>query len=133
MALSVKARSAQTAWSVVGTVLFATSWCGVSGADAGGAPTVWVPDGQVIARLERRITLPVGAYKLAQYTRYYTGVIRDGHRIVRGTYVAGVGKVIIVETERDMLPPMDGGCEVVNIDYDVDARKAIQVYCNGVA
>ena len=93
----------------------------------------WLPTVAVVAELEHGLSLPERAYALTKYTRYYTGVIRDGHRVVRGVFIGGASKVVIVESERGLPGVMDGGCYVVNIDYDVEAHKVLQIFCNGYA
>jgi hypothetical protein len=95
--------------------------------------TYWVPTTSVVAELEHGLSLPQGAYPLAKYTRYYTGLIRNGRHVVRGIFVGGAPKVVIVKSELALPVVMDGGCHIINVDYEVESHKVLQVFCNGYA
>ena len=88
---------------------------------------------QVAYELERVLVLPKGAYSLFEYTRYYAAVLHDGRSMVRGEFVGGPSKVVVVKGESSLPLIMDGGCSVVNVLYDVMAHKVVQVSCNGYA
>jgi hypothetical protein len=87
----------------------------------------------VAHELERILVLPKGALSLFEYTRYYAMVLHDGRSMVRGEFVGGPSKMIVVKSEASLPLFMDGGCSVVNVLYDVMAHKVVQVFCNGYA
>jgi len=97
----------------------------------------WEPDLKIIAAVERVVKLPKRAARISFYTRYYAGVIENGHRILEGVYDEGDdegdGRVIIVDTAKKFPVIFDGGCEIIHLSYDVDARRLLSISCNGEA
>jgi hypothetical protein len=85
-----------------------------------------------IQALEREISMPAGARPVSAYDRYYAAAIQDGRRVIHGIYFGNGGKTTI-EASGNLPVVMDGGCGVVNVDYDVESHKFIRVFCNGVA
>jgi hypothetical protein len=83
--------------------------------------------------LERMLVLPGNAHSLFEYTRYYAMVTYNGRAMVRGVFVGGPSKLIVVKSEASLPLIMDGGCSVVNVLYDVMAHKVVRAACNGVA
>ncbi|WP_242154433.1 hypothetical protein [Sphingomonas sp. BAUL-RG-20F-R05-02] len=87
------------------------------------------------SEIERTVVMPVGAHPIGAYTKDYalTGV---------GTVV---GRYDLPPTRRPAAPGrwfddpadipkiFDGGCSVVNVEYDLTARKVLSVSCNGFA
>jgi hypothetical protein len=107
--------------------------CASSVADEGTVAADWVPTAEVVAQLEAQIHLPKGASPLTSYTRYYAGSILRGHRVVVGTYQHSGGGVVIEKSSHDLPIVYDGGCDFINIKYDVSKKRFIDVFCNGVA
>jgi hypothetical protein len=97
------------------------------------AQPTWSPDRQIIDELERTVTLPAGAKLLKQYSRYYAGTVRNGVRVVVATYISGLDVSRIVGSEAALPGVLDGGCDIVNVEYDVKRHRFVQVFCNGVA
>jgi len=91
-----------------------------------------LPSQREIQVLEQEISMPAGARPLSSYNRYYSAVLRDGRRVIHGIYFGNGGKTTVAESG-DLPVVMDGGCGVVNVIYDVESHKFIDVFCNGVA
>jgi hypothetical protein len=103
------------------------------------ADGTWTPTQADVARLENGLKLPIAptpSGPLKDYARYYAGILKNGHRMIRGELVAfdpgQRGSVHI--TSEDKFPViMDGGCGVVNFLYDVQTAKFVSMGCNGLA
>ena len=84
-----------------------------------------------IRLLENQVTLPLGAYPLNRYDRFYAftdAKVKAIYKIPRGRS----GNVHIVEEDR--LPiKFDGGCGVVNIIFDTRTNAFEEIVCNGIA
>lgn len=76
---------------------------------------------------------------LAKYRRYYTGITIHGHRMIQG-------ELVLASTDEDGRPGVypvggvedfpliaDGGCSVVNLLYDIAAKRITAITCNGYA
>jgi len=110
----------------------------VSSADA---VADWMPDVELIAKLERAIRIP-NVYgrppQLADYARYYTGTVLKGRKMIEGMLLlpdAASAKrgVYIRSAEQMPLGISDGGCTEVRLLYDVTTAKVLTIQCNGVA
>jgi hypothetical protein len=105
------------------------------------ADATWTPTRGDIAHIEAGLKLPMvptPSGPLKDYERYYAGIVRNGHRMIRAEFVAlGItpqarGQVHI--TSEDKFPViMDGGCGIVSLLYDVEAGRIVSVGCNGLA
>jgi hypothetical protein len=97
----------------------------------------WTPTPAQIADIERHINLngldvdgPINSFQ-----RYYTGLTRDGRRFIFAEYL-GLMKMprpegsIHIVSYREMPAIADGGCGVINFDFDPDTRKLSTPYCN---
>ena len=93
----------------------------------------WAPELATISELEQAIHLPSGASPIELYTRYYAGVVKAGRRVTLGKYHLGGSSVVLVKGEGDLPQVFDGGCNVINVEYDVDAHSFAAAFCNGVA
>ena len=99
-----------------------------------GSPT-WKPDPKLIAKLEALIKIPGEAgytpIPLSKYARYYAGVTVNGRRMIRGELVLDDpdGKVlgIFVVPEAKFPPVADGGCDIVNLQYDVATARIVWI------
>ncbi len=82
--------------------------------------------------------MPAGARPIASYSRYYAGAQKDGRPIVHGTFVLDgllkrpAAPINIVE-EQDMPVILDGGCAIVNLQFDVQSKQVLSIFCNGEA
>ena len=106
----------------------------------------WTPDGQTIGELEAAygswkapwpmLNMPDPKPDIAAYARFYAGIMSGGRRMISaefvklGSYVAGVH---VVSSPRDFPQIMDGGCGVITIQYDADAKRIQSLKCNGLA
>ena len=95
-------------------------------------PTAWQPRPADIAALERGLTMPAGARPLASFRRHYAGVIVDGRRIIRGTFIGGKAGIVVVTSVADLPVICDGGCGIVSVWYDL-ATATSKAQCNGLA
>jgi len=93
----------------------------------------WTPTTQQISDVEARLTLPEGSKPLAVYARYYSGQIVLGHHMLVGEFVLGDEEPGVRVVNPGKAPKiLDGGCSVVNLNYDVEKRKVVEIFCNGV-
>ena len=87
--------------------------------------------------------MPAGARAVAAYLRFYTGDRKDGRPVVRGTFVLqglwdhllqrpAAAPINIVE-KADMPIILDGGCAVVNLEFDTQRKQIVSISCNGNA
>jgi hypothetical protein len=53
--------------------------------------------------------------------------------VVVATYISGLDVSRIVGSEAALPGVLDGGCDIVNVEYDVKRHRFVQVFCNGVA
>ncbi len=106
---------------------------GLTSVGCAAAESVWTPDRKVIEEIEHTVSLPAEAKPIVQYSRYYAGAVRHGVRVVVGTWITGLDVSRIVPSGADLPVIYDGGCGIVNIEYDVKGHRFIKVYCNGVA
>lgn len=98
----------------------------------------WVPDIKGIKKIERKLRLPRGGYKLKHYVRYYWGTLEDGVPILNGEFYTPISdneeanKIFINDSEG---PPaiLDGGCSVINLRWNMASGELIALWCNGVA
>lgn len=88
---------------------------------------------RIMDRIEAEVRMPRGALPLADYGRYYAWKSEDGVRKVVAVYVwEENGRRHWVAEDR--LPAIqDGGCNVVNLRFDVAADEIERVGCNGYA
>jgi hypothetical protein len=83
-----------------------------------------------VKELERGLTLPAGASDISSYTRYYA---RTDAGMLSGVLVLG-GDMGIHLVTLDKLPVVfDGGCSVIRIEYEYEARRVLSVSCSGLA
>jgi hypothetical protein len=105
----------------------------------------WVPDSQAINELESVVQLPdwgrstafPNGHKpdVAEYARFYAGSVSNGRHMILAEFVhvPGYAGVHMVPTARDFPVIMDGGCHIINIRYDADAKRIEKFTCNGMA
>jgi hypothetical protein len=114
------------------------------------AETTWTPDPATIQKLELAVGKAEGgsfqdvAVNIESYARYYAGTIEEGHRVVHGVFInadlqhlsalyrrgdaysAGIHIV-----SRGQLPSVaDGGCSIINVNYDADSRQLVSIHCH---
>lgn len=105
-------------------------------AQAAGPP--WEPDEATVKSIEATLTLPSKApWKpgpLDSYARYYRGMTRNGRKIIYGDLLRGH----MAEDKPGIYlrdPPhvsTGGGCDQIQLWYDVDAHHILQIQCYGL-
>lgn len=89
--------------------------------------------------LESLVKIPADIYRrdvpsVAQYKRYYTVTFIKGRRMIWGYFVRSDKPGIYHVASRYDFPSIDdGGCGVVQVLYDVEAKRIDVLVCNGVA
>jgi hypothetical protein len=99
----------------------------------------WLPDGDIVLRLERAVKMPDGANDLSSYVRYYSGDRVDGKRWISGTMLSlrlaqrwdpafePIPTVRIVT----VLPDRVGeGCEQIFVEFDVERDQVLEIFCS---
>ena len=102
----------------------------------------WMPDAKSISVLESVVKIPGDDGRppipINQYARYYDGAIIRGHHFVDGEFVFPQDRDdkpagIYVLTGRGEFPrylAIDGGCNIVHVDFDVEAKSITSIRCN---
>lgn len=74
-----------------------------------------------------------GQQPLPAYARYYSGQAAHGHHLLIGEFVFGDEEPGVRVVSPEKAPKiLDGGCSVVNLKYDVEKKKVLAIFCNGV-
>ncbi len=99
----------------------------------------WNPDEATVKSIEATMTLPSLAHwdppgPLDSYARYYKGLIQNGKRVIYGDLLRGR---MALEKPGIYLrdPPRistGGGCDQIQLWYDVDASHMLQIQCYGM-
>jgi len=92
----------------------------------------WTPTSKLVGKVEAELKMPAGTM-LSSYARYYYGQISHGHRMLMGEFVLGgdAPGVHIVTSEK--APKiLDGGCTLIDLEYDVLKKVVVDLSCNGV-
>jgi hypothetical protein len=99
---------------------------------AAGSP--WVPTANDIKELEGKVQMPKGAAPLNTFTREYAGRIERGHRLIVGLYSGSGGKIVIDKSPAELNDTtLDGGCGIVNVEYDLTIHRVVDIRCHGEA
>jgi hypothetical protein len=99
---------------------------------AAGSPMTWVPTANDIKELEGKVKMPKGAAPLNTFTREYAGRIERGHRLIVGLYSGSGGTIVIDESPPELNDTtLDGGCSIVNVEYDLTIHRVINIRCHG--
>jgi hypothetical protein len=99
---------------------------------AAGSP--WVPTANDIKELEGKLQMPKGAAPLNTFTREYAGRIERGHRLIVGLYFGSGGKFVIDKSPAELNDTtLDGGCGIVNVEYDLTIHRVVDIRCHGEA
>ena len=108
----------------------------------GATESEWVPSSALVALADTQVLkleLPEGFGSVSAYARYYWGTVHHGHRVVEGVLLSPAAERLMrkVAAQRvnivsqDTAPGFaDGGCMLVNVEYDVDASKLVRSDCN---
>src|SRR3982074_2931513 len=98
------------------------------------ADSPWVPTANDIKELEGKVQMPKGAAPLNTFTREYAGRIERGHRLIVGVYSGSGGKIVIDKSPAELNDTtLDGGCGIVNVEYDLTIHRVVDIRCHGEA
>jgi hypothetical protein len=95
----------------------------------------WKPNEETVKSIEATLR-PSGSPggPLDSYARYYVGLVQNGKRIIYGNWLRGR-----MAQEKPGLylrdPPSfstGGGCDQIQLWYDVDAHQMLQIQCYGL-
>ena len=98
----------------------------------------WEPDEATVKSIETTLTLPSKhpwtPGPLDSYARYYTGMTLNGRKVIYGNLLRGR-----MSQEKPGVylrsPPgrgTGGGCDQIQLWYDVNARRMLQIHCYGL-
>ena len=113
---------------------FAVSLLMMACGPAFSADREFVPSEDEIVALENAIRLPDGSKPLGQYRRFYAGKVEDGKHMIAAVFKLDPSNAAIRVVDLAHLPVVfDGGCSVVDVQYEVESRSFLGVRCHGVA
>jgi hypothetical protein len=94
----------------------------------------WVPAESLVREIDAEIQLPDGAFPRSEYARYYAPFTRKDLRSLVAVYIHDPQQAGVKLVKRTEMPVvLDGGCSVIRLQYDVQARKLLVIACNGRA
>lgn len=94
----------------------------------------FVPSQGEITSLEKAIRLPEGSKPLGQYLRFYAGKVENGKHTIVAVLKLDPSRAAIRIVDLAHLPVVfDGGCSVVDAQYEIESGSFYRVACNGVA
>lgn len=86
----------------------------------------------VLRNIEPKISMPRGAHVLASYKRYYANDGKQPGYIV-ATFIHDPSDPGVLIVPPDQLPQVfDGGCDVLNLRYQLNSHRVLSLRCNGV-
>lgn len=106
-----------------------------AGRDVAGPPLPggWLPDRAIVDRIEQKVRLPAGR-TISSYARFYTSASKGGHNVVLAFYslsgVFGPTGTVHIVPPGEMPRAADGGCDFVNLAFDVTTDQFTDVHCN---
>ncbi len=112
-------------------MILATAIAALLSGPSTAADTRWRPDADLIARIETKMVMPQGAHVLAHYERYYAGDVVNGRRVVQGRFQWSRRSFIRIVAPEKLPVNKDGGCDFVDLTWDVEADKMAQIACHG--
>jgi hypothetical protein len=89
-------------------------------------PGAWIPDMDLIDHIEAKLGTPN-----PRTTRYYEGVIVNGHRQVVGFFTPDGDLKIHPTNQLSHYYVFDGGCRYYHIHFDIETDSIIGSYCGG--
>lgn len=105
-----------------------------SGPSDAAADGSWTPSKTLVSEVEASLKMPPNAFPLNTYVRYFAGEVADDRRLIVGTFLHDPENAGIRIVEREKIPEvLDGGCDVVNLKYDIERKEVLALFCNGEA
>lgn len=83
-----------------------------------------------IRRAEAKLELPKGAEQLSSYNRFYA----ISGNSARGIFIwspSAKGKLTVVATDKDLPFVADGGCDVIQVQLDLEKKVWKHAFCHG--
>ena len=95
-----------------------------------------MPDPIGVKKIERKLRLADGHYKLRDFIRYYWGTVEDGVSILNAEFQVPSNDTekagtVIIGTPVNMY--FDGSCSIVTLRWNMASNEFVGIYCNGVA
>jgi hypothetical protein len=98
----------------------------------------WTPDEETVKSIEATLTLPSkGPWEpgpLGSYARYYTVLVQNGIRVIYGDLLRG--RLASEKPGIYLRDPPDvwfgGGCDQIQLWYDVEAHHMLEIHCYGL-
>jgi hypothetical protein len=99
--------------------------------------TLWTPDLATVMLIEATLTLPSRSHwapgPLKSYARYYIGQFQDGHRVIYGDLLRGRLAREAPGIYLHSAPARTGGgCDQIQLWYDINAHRMLQIQCYGL-
>jgi len=99
---------------------------------------LWMPDEATAKSIEATLTLPSMGHwapgPLDSYARYYIGIMQNGSRVIYGDLL----RARMADEKPGIClrhPPhisTGGGCDQIQLWYDVDAHRMLHIQCYGL-
>ncbi len=125
---------------VLSAILLSTAAC------SDGDTAVWTPSEAAVLHVEAIVQLPdelpvlhlgrsvrIPPDNLQSYSRSYAGITVKGRRTIHGIYLHNISRSaggIHIVGEKEIPHVNDGGCNVIELFYDVSADKITSILCN---
>lgn len=134
-------------WWIVGTIatVLSVSTTYVVFEGPAGREAAWYPDQFTIVALESAAekvswvgqSSGTRQYPISEYARFYLGTMFEEHRLIEGEFVTAYPPyyekgVHVVHNENEIPTIFDGGCGVVRVTFDADAKLIKSIKCNGL-
>ena len=103
----------------------------------------WLPDSKTVTLIEQAVrqmppptTGDLKAGSIDSYGRYYTGVALNGHKVVYGVFLSmdptRYPPGVHIGSFKDQPHMTGGGCDQLNVWYDVDEHRVTEFHCYGL-
>jgi len=118
-------------WMLAGLIF---SLMGCSAPKNALADDAWKPSASLVAAIESQLSMPSKSRSKETYVRYFAGIMIEGRWFVVGVFLYDPANAAVRLVDISNLPEVhDGGCDVVNLRYDVEREEVVSIFCNGEA
>lgn len=129
--MTIRTHIEKRIWNAVLGILFAVSPLIPCASKANAKKCDWQPSLSLVKSIESSLKLPNGL-SLQSYERFYAGKKVNGHAVIDGKFLKSNQPGIKIVGEDKLPRVLDRGCSVVNFEYDVEQKKVVHLFCNGV-
>lgn len=129
--MMIRTHTERRIWRAMLGILFAVSSLIPYASKADAKNCDWQPSLSLIKSIESNLKLPNGL-SLRSYERFYAGRKVNGHVVVDGKFLKSDQPSIKIVDDDELPRILDGGCSVVTLEYDVEQKKVVHLFCNGV-